>query len=567
MRKLSFFGFAAVFGLVAGVFWMGAAGRQARVFAKEGQKASAPAAGLRFEVSFPAAVHAGPITGRVFVMVSRDISRCGAGPAAASGPCEPRLQVSRTGVPFWGRDVEGLKPGGVAVIDGTDLGSPLEHLSDLPAGDYYVQAMLNVYSEFKRADGHTVWMHDDQWEGQHWQRGPGNLYSTVQKMHVDPASGVIKLVTDQVVPPVVVPADTKYVKHIKFQSALLTKFWGRPIYLGAVVLLPRDYDKETIKYPVDYIQGHFSLAAPYGFDEKNEFSQAWLSDKFPRMIAVTLQHPNPYYDDSYLVNSPNLGPYDDALMQELIPAIEKKFRIIQEPYARILSGGSTGGWISAALQIYHPDFFGGAWCSCPDSVTFSDVEGVNFYKDENAFYKMYDWRPVPTINSRFTNGQAVQTSEQRNRYELVMGTKGRSGEQIDIWSAAWGPVGDDGYFKPAFDKKTGKIDPTVVAWWKEHSDLMYYLQRNWATAGPKLNDKLFFFVGDADTYFLNNATMELQAFLKTTTNPNYPAFFMYGNNKPHCWQGPVTPAQRVVEIAQHIQRHKPEGADTGWWDY
>jgi hypothetical protein len=386
-------------------------------------------------------------------------------------------------------------------------------------------------------------------------------------MHVDPASGVIKLVTDQVVPPVKVPADTKYVKHIKFESKLLTKFWGRPIYLGAVVLLPRDYDKETIKYPVDYIQGHFSLAAPYGFDEKNEFSQAWLSDKFPRMIAVTLQHPNPYYDDSYLVNSPNLGPYDDALMQELIPAIEKKFRIIQEPYARILSGGSTGGWISAALQIYHPDFFGGAWCSCPDSVTFSDVEGVNFYKDENAFYKMYDWRPVPTINSRFTNGQAVQTSEQRNRYELVMGTKGRSGEQIDIWSAAWGPVGDDGYFKPAFDKKTGKIDPTVVAWWKEHSDLMYYLQKNWATAGPKLNDKLFFFVGDADTYFLNNATMELQAFLKTTTNPNYPAFFMYGNNKPHCWQGPVTSAQRVVEIAQHIQRHKPEGADTGWWEY
>ena len=565
MRKLSFFGFAVVFGLAAGVFWMGAAGHQVRVFAKEGQKASA--AGLRFEVSFPAAVHAGPITGRVFVMVSRDISRCGAGPAAASGPCEPRLQVSRTGVPFWGRDVEGLKPGGVAVIDATDLGSPLEHLSDLPAGDYYVQAMLNVYSEFKRADGHTVWMHDDQWEGQHWQRGPGNLYSTVQKMHVDPASGVIKLVTDQVVPPVVVPADTKYVKHIKFQSALLTKFWGRPIYLGAVVLLPRDYDKETIKYPVDYIQGHFSLAPPYGFDEKNEFSQAWLSDKFPRMIAVTLQHPNPYYDDSYLVNSPNLGPYDDALMQELIPAIEKKFRIIQEPYARILSGGSTGGWISAALKIYHPDFFGGAWCSCPDSVTFSDVEGVNFYKDVNAFYKMYDWRPVPTINSRFTNGQAVQTSEQRNRYELVMGTKGRSGEQIDIWSAAWGPVGDDGYFKPAFDKKTGKIDPTVVAWWREHSDLLFYLQRNWATAGPKLNDKLFFFVGDADTYFLNNATMELQTFLKNTTNPNYPAFFMYGNNKPHCWQGPVTPAQRVVEIAQHIQRHKPEGADTSWWEY
>jgi hypothetical protein len=524
-------------------------------------------AALHFEISFPASAHADAITGRVFVIVSRDIEHCGPTGAPTRGDCEPRLQVSRIGVPFFGRDVEQLKPGATAVIDESDLGSPLEHLSDIPAGDYYVQAMVNVYSEFHRADGHTVWMHDDQWEGQRWNRSPGNLYSKVQKMHVDPSSGVIKLSADQVIPPVEVPPDTEYVKHIKFQSALLTKFWGRPIYLGAVILLPKGYANETISYPVDYIQGHFSLAAPYGFDGKNEFSQAWLSDKYPRMIAVTLQHPNPYYDDSYLVNSPNLGPYDDALMQELIPAIEKQFRIIREPYARVLSGGSTGGWISAALQIYHPEFFGGAWCSCADSVTFSDVEGVDFYKDDNAFYKMYDWRPVPTINSRFTNGQAVQTSEQRNRYELVSGTKGRSGEQIDIWSAAWGPVGDDGFFKPAFDKKTGKIDHEVIKYWSEHSDLMHYLQKNWATVGPQLVDKLFFFAGDADTYFLNNSTMELQAWMKTTTNPSYPGFFMYGNNKPHCWQGPVTPAQRVVEIAQHIQRHKPEGADTPWWNY
>ena len=142
-----------------------------------------------------------------------------------------------------------------------------------------------------------------------------------------------------------------------------------------------------------------------------------------------------------------------------------KPEFIREPYARVVSGGSTGGWISAYLKLFHPTFFGGAWCSCPDAVTFSDVEGVNFYKDENTFYKTYDWRPVPTINSRFTNGQAIQTSEQRNRYELVSGNHGRSGEQIDIWSAIWGPLGDDGFFKPAFDKSTGKIDREVVAYW------------------------------------------------------------------------------------------------------
>jgi hypothetical protein len=524
---------------------------------------------LKFQISFPAAAHADPITGRVFLILSRDIEHCGPADAMAAPaePCEPRLQVSRIGVPFFGRDIAALKPGDAVIIDNSDLGSPLAHLSDVPAGDYYVQAMINLYSEFHRADGHTVWMHDDQWEGQRWQRSPGNLYSKPVKMHVGPNEGVIRLVADQVIPPVKVPEDTEYVKHIKFKSELLSKFWGRPIYLGAVVLLPRDYDHTTIRYPINYIQGHFSLEAPYRFDGNNAFSQAWMSDHYPRMIAVTLQHPNPYYDDSYLVNSPNVGPYDDALMQELIPAVEKQFRVINEPYARIVSGGSTGGWISAYLQIFHPTFFGGAWCSCPDAVTFSDVEGVNFYQDDNAFFKMYDWRPVPTINSRFTNGQAIQTSEQRNRYELVSGTHGRSGEQIDIWSAIWGPVGEDGYFKPAFDKSTGKIDRAVIAYWREHWDLLEYLKSNWSTVGPQLKDNLYFFAGDADTYFLNNSTMALEAWLKTATSPRSEAHFMYGNMKPHCWQGPVSPQERVVEIAQHILRHKPEGTDTPWWDY
>src|SRR5262249_33244469 len=151
------------------------------------------------------------------------------------------------------------------------------------------------------------------------------LYSAPKKLHVDTSKpGTIALVADQVIPPVDAPADTKYVKRFKFQSALLSKFWGRPIYLGATVLLPRDYDRESTAYPVNYVQGPFSLAAPYGFDEKNDFSKAWLADNFPRLVIVTFQHPTPYYDDSYAVNSVNNGPYGDAIMQELIPEIEKR---------------------------------------------------------------------------------------------------------------------------------------------------------------------------------------------------------------------------------------------------
>ena len=372
---------------------------------------------------------------------------------------------------------------------------------------------------------------------------------------------------DQVIPPVEVPPDTPYVKRLKVQSAILTKFWGRPIYLGATVLLPRDYETSTISYPVNYVQGHFGLGAPYRFDGQNEFSQAWLGDGFPRMIAVTWQHPTPYFDDSYAVNSVNVGPYGDAIHQELVPEIEKRFRIIAEPLARVLSGGSTGGWEAAALQIFYPDFYGGAWIYCPDSVTFTDVEGINVYEDTNAFYKDYDWVRVPTINSRRVNGQPLLTSEQRNRFELVNGTKGRSGEQLDIWSAVFGPIGEDGYFKPLFNKRTGVIDPTVAQYWNEHYDLRYHMEKNWTTLGPKLVDKLFFYTGTVDTYFLNNSTADLQAWMKTTENPHDEGFFMYGVNKPHCWSGPVSSDVRLKEMAQHIMRHAPEGTATPWWQY
>jgi hypothetical protein len=545
---------AVAFGMTAAAFQAPAA-KPAVTTPSASAKAGATT-DQRFEVSIPAATVSTPVTGRAFVIISRVNDR------------EPRLQTGRTGAPFFGRDIEQLKPGQPVVIDASDLGSPVESLKEIPPGEYFVQAMVSVYSEFKRADGHVLWMHDDQWEGQRWSRSPGNLYSDVQKVRIDPAAGgTIKLSASHVIPPIEVPADTAYVKRIKFQSPSLSKFWGRPVYLGAVVLLPKGYDTGTMTYPVNYIQGHFSIAAPYGFDGQNDFSKAWLADGFPRMIAVTFQHPTPYFDDSYAVNSVNVGPYGDAIMNELIPEVEKRFRVIREPYARILSGGSTGGWEAAALQIFHPDFFGAAFAYCPDSVTFSDVEGINVYEDENAFYKMDGWRKVPTANSRRVNGQLVMTSEQRNHFELANGTRGRSGEQLDIWSAVFGPIGKDGYFQPLFNKRTGEIDHEVAKYWKEHFDLKYHLEKNWPTLGPKLIDKLHFYTGDVDTYYLNNSTKELEQWMKTTQNPHYEGFFMYGNSKPHCWTGPVTPAERLKEMAQLIQRKKPEGANTGWWEY
>ena len=240
---------------------------------------------------------------------------------------------------------------------------------------------------------------------------------------------------------------------------------------------------------------------------------------------------------------------------------------IGEPWARITDGGSTGGWISLAHQFFYPDLYGGVWSYCPDSVTFSDVEGINVYKDENAFYRKIDWRTVPIINTREVNGHVRLTSEQRNHMELVNGTKGRSGEQLDIWSAVFGPLGKDGYFEPLFDKRTGVINRTVGEYWREHYDLLEYLKRNWSTVGPKLVDKVHVYTGTMDNFFLNNSTKELEEWMKTTQNPHYKGFFLYGDGKGHCWSGPESTPERLRQMAAHIVRHKPEGMTTPWWIY
>jgi len=511
---------------------------------------------LRFEISFPDSVRARPVTGRVYVMISRRPQP------------EPRFQIGRTGVPLFGRDVESLAPGERAIIDASDLGSPVESLGDIPPGEYYVQGFVNIYERYARADGHVVWMPEDHWEGQRWERSPGNLYSAVRRVRLDPQSGyVVRLEADRVIPPVEIPPDTRYVKRFRFQSPMLSEFWGRPIYLGATVLLPRDYDRETVAYPVLYRQGHFSLRPPLRFREGTELYDAWMRDDFPRMIVVTFQHPNPYFDDSYAVNSVNVGPYGDAIMQELIPEVERRFRVIGEPWARFLDGGSTGGWEALALQIFHPDFFGGTWAYCPDPVAFTNVEGINIYEDENAFYKQHEWRRVPTPNTRETDGRIRLTSEQRNRWELVNGTKGRSGEQLDIWSAVHGPLGDDGYFRPLFDKRTGAIDREVAEYWRDNYDLLHHLQTNWETLGPKLVDKLHIYTGDMDNFYLNVAVQEMEAWMATTEDPHYPGFFMYGDGKGHCWSGPVSTAERLKEIASHALRHMPEDRTAPWWRY
>jgi S-formylglutathione hydrolase FrmB len=546
--------------------------------------------GLRFTITFPASIQAAPITGRAFLILSRD-----------SSP-EPRFEIHPfdRALPIFGRDVNALSPGQSVIIDATVPGYPLKSLADLPPGDYYAQAVLNVYTEFHRADGHVIWAHMDQWEGQNFVTSPGNLYSVPQKIHVGPdGGGANSLVLSKIIATRPPPADTKWVKQIKIQSKLLSAFWGRPIYLGASVLLPAGYDDHPeVHYPVIYNQAHFGLRPPLRFTERTgtfppdvlqamannnldtpaDFSSAWSGSGFPRMIAVLFQHPTPYFDDSYAVNSANNGPYSDAILTELIPYLEQHFRIIAKPYARVLTGGSTGGWESLALQIYHPEFFGGTWAGYPDPVDFRHYESVDIYADTNAFVvtrrlgaflnPTTEWQHPERYIMRAENGQPMVTMREYSRWEDVLGSHGRSTDQLEAWEAVYGPVGEDGYPKPLWDKRTGHIDHDVATYMRDHGfDLRYYLAQHWPAIGPQLVGKIHVDVGDMDNFYLNLAVYDLQAFLDSVTTPRAQADVRYGRpEKGHGWQH-TTEASLVREMADFITAHTPAGEESARWKY
>ena len=373
---------------------------------------------------------------------------------------------------------------------------------------------------------------------------------------------------------------------------LLSEFWGHPIYIGAAVLLPKGYDTNpNVRYPTVYQQGHFDLRAPFrfqttplnespaaraarlgrGVENGYEFYQAWNSPDFPRMFAVTFQHPTPYFDDSYTVNSANNGPYADAILTELIPYLEQEFRMIPESYARLLTGGSTGGYEALALQVHHPTFFGGTWVYYPDTIDFRRLFLINIYEDENAFL-VPGWGLGNVQPERYAfrsaEGQSIFTIRDLSRLASMLGSKGRSTDYLEAWEASFGPVGDDGYTRPLWDKQTGKIDREVAQYWREEGyDLRYYTEQNWSTIGQHLVGKLHFICGDMDNYFFNQPVYMMEEFLEGTTDPYYAGSFRYGRpNKPHGWT-PITNAELMDEMAALITQNTPAGHDAGMWRY
>jgi hypothetical protein len=540
--------------------------------------ASAGVDDARFEVSLARTAASEPITGRLLIVVS-----------TRETP-EPRFAIGLNGPVMLGVDLEQLSPGAVATVDASSASYPIASLRDLPAGDYFVQAIVIRYHRTKRADGHTVWV-----PTQHRRLNstpffalPGNLYSKPQKLTLNPAAGFqARLELTEVAPPAAELQDTPWLRHVRIKSKLLSEFWGTPVYLGASALLPRDYDKHPdVRYPTIYAQSQDATAPFYfnpdpasqeqesGLKEGNvqtgyEFYQSWIADGFPRFVVIVMEQSSPYFLEAYSVDSANNGPYGQAITQELIPYLEKTFHLVAKPYARIVEGASTGGWETLALQLKYPDFFGGAWVFNPDPIDFHHYLLTNVYEDENAFsVQMSRFMSVERPFRRTVEGQVTHTMRDIARLEAVMGSNGRSGYQLDGWHSVHGPVGPDGYPVPLFDKRTGVIDKSVVEYMREHGyDLTEYTRRNWATLGPKLVGKLNFFAGEMDNFHLNLAVYDYEAMLAQTSNPHYPGRFEYGRpKKGHSWH--LTDfSQMIREMAGYVQQTAPAGENTAQWNY
>jgi hypothetical protein len=565
------------------------------LFTQIAELKSESTANLRFAISFPAASSSQALDGRLLLLISKDNSR------------EPRFQINEdlNTQQVFGIDVNGLRPDQDAIVDADAFGYPIRSLAGLVPGEYWIQALLHRYETFKRSDGHTVKLPMDRGEGQQWSRAPGNLYSTPQKITLRANDDrTVKIILEKVIPPIDPPRDTKYIKHVKMRSELLSKFWGRPMYLGANVLLPEGFDSHPdARYPLVIFHGHFpatfggfretapdqNLKPEYserfkleGYnrivqEQAYKFYQEWTGPDFPRMIIIEIQHANPYYDDSYAVNSANLGPYGDAITFELVPFIEQKFRGLGKGWARFMYGGSTGGWEALAAQIFYPDEYNGAWGACPDPIDFRAYTVVNIYEHQNAYYAEAPWKQIRRPGKRNYLGELSATVEDLNHMELALGTHSRSGGQFDIWEAVYSPVGSDGYPKPIWDKVTGKIDRSVADYWREHYDLGHILQRDWKKLGPKLEGKINIYVGEADNYFLNNAVYLVESFLKTTKDPHYGGEIDYEPRAEHCWNGDHTRPNAISRLRYHqffapkivarILKTAPAGADLTSWRY
>jgi enterochelin esterase-like enzyme len=427
---------------------------------------------LEFQLLFDAKAKATPFTGRVHVLLSN---------ARRTGP---------PGSPNWFRpepafalDVRDWKPGETLTVGKNALAYPTP-LDKLENKTYWAMAVMDL-DQGDRSFG----------------AAPGNIFSKSISVNGDPATaGPVKLVLDQVVEERPFK-ETDRVKLVETESKLLSEFNHRSTKMRAAVVLPKSYaEKPDKRYPIIYeIPG-------FGGDHRSAFGAISKTNDATdvagvEMLFVVLD-PSCRTGHHVFADSANNGPCGEALIKELIPAIESKFRAVGKPGGRFVAGHSSGGWSSLWLQVTYPDFFGGVWSTAPDPVDFRDFQRINVYKPGTNMFTDEAGNPRPLARR---NGKAVLFYKPFSDMEDMIG----HGGQLPSFEAVFSPRGPDGRPRKLWDRKTGNVDPETAKAWEKY-DIRLVLERNWKTLGPKLAGKLHVYMGGDDTFYLDGATALLK---------------------------------------------------------
>jgi hypothetical protein len=424
---------------------------------------------LAFQLTFDKAASSAPFTGRVYVMLSkREFGRLPGGPNWFAPE------------PFFAKDVKNWKPGEPLTFDEEAISFPAP-LSKLPANDYAICAVM----DFDR--------------GMSYSAASGNIYGMTKVQKLDPAqTGPVAVKLDQVYKERAF-VETDNVKLVDIKSELLTKFHGRETHLRAGVVLPASYaTMKDKRYPVIYeIPG-------FGGNHFMAFGAAArkATDVAGEEFLYVILDPSCRLGHHVFADSANNGPCGQALIDELIPHIEKEFRGIGKPGARFVTGHSSGGWSSLWLQVTYPDFFGGVWSTAPDPVDFRDFQMIDLTKPGTNMFTDGEGKPRPIARSK---GKAFLFYKPFSDMEVVMG----HGGQLGSFEAVFSPRGTDGKPKQLWNRKTGEIDAEVAKTWEAY-DIRLIMKRNWKTLGPKLSGKVYVYMGSADTFYLDGATKLLQ---------------------------------------------------------
>jgi S-formylglutathione hydrolase FrmB len=398
------------------------------------------------------------------------------------------------------REVNRLVAGQGVDIDADQQAYPTA-FSQLPAGDYYVQAVLDTNHSYNYGG-----------------RGEGDLVSEVVKLHL-PATGLppLKLATQlpavdswSMINPALrdaVPEARKHTQDIDFLSPALTAFWGRPIHMRARVVLPPGYDaKGSTTYPVVYYTHGFGGGMNRFAGVATNLWLAMSKGQMPPMIWVLLDESLPTGTHEF-VDSVNNGPWGKALTEELIPQLESSYRMDAKTSGRFLNGHSSGGWATLWLQTRYPKTFGGTWSTSPDPSDFHDFTGVDLYAPHANVYRKPDGTAYPLIRDK---GKVLATYQQYAKLERVFGSYGG---QMSSFEWVFSPRGADGRPLPLFDRDTGDVDASVVAYWGEHYDIARRLQAQWPQLAADLDGKVHVYVGTADTFYLDGAAHRLKSVL------------------------------------------------------